>query len=79
MTLEVTQFAGPDGMVHLAVPVAEPNRSYRLVISAEPTTALESVERDERGWPKGFFDLAGTWQGEFPQDYEGDFEQRLEL
>jgi hypothetical protein len=32
-------------------------------------------ELDERGWPVGFFEqLAGSWEGEFVQENEGELD-----
>ena len=79
-SFSTTESAGPDGIVNLSIP-AEPNRSYQVFVQlvARPEKD-ELIERDERGWPKGFFEtLPGSWVGEFPQDYEGDYEKRLEF
>ena len=75
-----TAVSGSDGLVHLDVP-AESNQSYNVFVQlvARPAGS-EEVERDERGWPIGVFETtAGRWRSDFPQDYEGDFEKRLEF
>ncbi len=79
-TFETTQTAGPDGMVHLAVPVPKANQPYRLVVAIEPSLLKEIIQVDDRGYPVGYFEkILGSWEGDFPELYEGDFEKRDEL
>lgn len=75
----LTETAGPDGVIHLSVP-AEPNRSYDVVVSVNPHSATDRPVTARRGWSEGFFEAtAGKWVGEFPQEFEGDYEKRLEF
>jgi hypothetical protein len=79
-TIELTQASDSAGTLHVHVPGQDPNREYRVVVLVEPKRAETQTLRDERGWPNGFFDrLAGSWQGEFPEAPEGEFEQRSSL
>jgi hypothetical protein len=79
-TFETTQTAGPDGLVHLTVPVPNANQPYRLVVAIEPSLLKEIVQLDDRGYPVGYFEkILGSWEGDFPELYEGDFEKRDEL
>jgi hypothetical protein len=79
-TIEVTQAADESGTLHVTVPGQDPNREYHVVVLVKPATKAAPIVRDERGWPHGFFErLAGSWQGEFVEDHEGDFEKRAEF
>jgi hypothetical protein len=76
-SLEFNQAADATGTLHLNLSGQEPNREYRVVVVVQPRVAVNSAPRDKLGWPIGFFErLAGSWQGEFIEEYEGDFEQR---
>ncbi|HZL86959.1 MAG TPA: hypothetical protein VFB96_01170 [Pirellulaceae bacterium] len=78
-SFHLTETAGPDGIIHLSLP-AEPNRSYDVVVSVTPRAEAERPRDSHRGWSEGFFEAtAGKWVGEFPKDYEGDYEKRLEF
>jgi hypothetical protein len=37
-TFETTQTAGPDGLVHLSIPVPNANQPYHLVVAIEPAS-----------------------------------------
>jgi hypothetical protein len=80
-TIELTQAADESGTLHVAVPGQDPNREYRVVVLVEPALrSAQPMSFDERGWPVGYFErLAGSWQGEFLDEYEGDFEHRSEF
>jgi hypothetical protein len=80
-TINLTQAADASGTLRFAVPGHDPNRQYRVVLLVEPASPGDGpLGRDERGWPAGFFErLPGSWQGEFAEDYEGDWERRAEL
>jgi hypothetical protein len=72
-TLELTKTADAAGSLHVTLPGQEPNRAYRITVSLEPApNAGSPVLKDEHGWPAGFFDLAGSWEGEFVQESEGE-------
>ena len=78
-TFEVFQKPAADGMLHLSVPVDDVSREYILRVEVLPKDPTDE-ELQKRGWPPGFFErTAGQWVGDFPQDYEGDFEEREEL
>ena len=78
-SFHLTETAGPDGVIHLSLP-AEPNRAYDVVVSVTPRVETDKPKASHRGWSKGFFEAtAGKWVGEFPEEYEGDYEKRLEF
>jgi hypothetical protein len=76
-TIETLQRAGPDAKLRLEIPVAKPDQSYRVVVlvEEEPDADIAMAQ-----WPAGYIEAtAGAWQGEFPQQFEGEFEQRESL
>ncbi len=78
-SFHLTETAGADGIIHLSLP-AEPNRSYDVVVSVTPRAETAKTESSCRGWSEGFFEAtAGKWVGEFPLEYEGDYEKRLQF
>ena len=78
-TIEVIQRAAADGMLHLSIPVDVAGREYILRVDVFPTDPTDE-ELQARGWSPGFFErTAGRWVGDYPEDFEGDFEVREEL
>jgi len=62
--------SAPDAIV----PAAEPHEALGPKVAKEPSPE-PAAEVDANGWPIGFFDrLAGSWQGDFDDSFEGDFE-----
>lgn len=63
-TVRVSETSGTDGVLHLRVPVGQPNAEFEAVIvlqaKAPPRPAVPSGTPEERGWPPGYFDLAGS-------------------
>jgi hypothetical protein len=45
--------SGPDGKLHLEVPVGQPDTEFEVKITARPKSAANS-------WPPGYFDLFGS-------------------
>lgn len=80
-TIEITEHAGADKIVHLAVPVDSANQLYRFVIVVEPAeNGTCKTEPPARTWPPGFFEATvGQWVGEFERPPQGEFEKREEL
>ena len=77
-TVEFSEHVGPDKVLRLNVPVAEADRTYRVIVFIQPQLAgSEAVQFD---WPPGFIEsTAGAWQGDFPDIADLDYEQRLPL
>jgi hypothetical protein len=46
--------SGPDGKLHLEVPVGRPNTEYEVELVVRPT------KPEGNGWPPGYFDLFGS-------------------
>ncbi|MBI3822511.1 MAG: hypothetical protein HY289_07510 [Planctomycetes bacterium] len=79
-TIETTQTAGADKLLHLTIPVDEANRPYRMVIVLVPESELQT-NCAENGWPAGYFGRTyGSIQDEsFVRQPQGDYPERLEL
>ena len=78
-TIRVLEKTGKDGMLSLRIPLGRPDAEYEVLVVVQPKTAEGPV--DERGWPRGYFDLAGSIddetffrhpQGELPKPVEFD-------
>jgi hypothetical protein len=76
-TIHATQKTGKDGMLSLRIPLGEPETEYEVLIVVQPKSAAPTS--DARGWPPGYFDLAGSIddetfvrppQGELPKSVE---------
>lgn len=75
-TLEFREHAGSDGLVHLTVPVEQPECTYRIIVQIEAVPTSPSTDE----WPPGFIEAtAGKWVGEFPEIADMPFEKRLPL
>jgi hypothetical protein len=60
-TLHVTERTGKDGMLHIVVPLGKPEQDFVVVVIVQATaTAPASTNPEKRGWPPGYFDLAGS-------------------
>ncbi len=58
-TIRVHEKTGKDGALHLNIPLGRPEAEFEVVVIVQPKTpGAETVE--ERGWPPGYFDLAGS-------------------
>jgi hypothetical protein len=78
-TLQVVKQAGPDGVIHLSIPVDDAEQNYRLTVTIEPAAAPAKIATPD-AWPQDFLErVVGAWEGEFDAGDEGDFERREEL
>lgn len=74
--------AGPDRLIHLAIPVDEPNRRYQVTVVIEPAlTEADTARRQATKWPPGFLDeMYGCLSDVSPErGGQGEYEQRDEL
>ena len=56
-TIEITQTAGADRLLHLTIPVDEAGRPYRVVIVLAPESETQGKPTcDDKGWPMGYFE-----------------------
>jgi hypothetical protein len=75
-TIRVLEKTGKDGTLSLRIPLGKPEVEYEVVVVLQPRT---TTTPEERGWPPGYFDLAGSIddetfvrppQGELPKPVE---------
>ena len=60
-TLHVTERTGKDGVLNVSIPLGTPNADFDVVLVVQPKVAAASADGAEaRGWPPGYFDLAGS-------------------
>jgi hypothetical protein len=65
--------SGPDGKLHLEVPVGQPDTEFEVEITARPKSAPKS-------WPPGYFDLIGSIDDEtFVRPPQGESPPPVEL
>ena len=81
-TIKIRQRSDADGRLRLNVPVAQPGQTYQVLVMFQPEQVEAEPpveeEKDELGWPKGFFEqTAGSWQGDFPEPEYGEDVPRL--
>jgi hypothetical protein len=76
-TIHLLEKTGKDGVLSLRIPLGQPDAEFEVVIVAHPGSA--TGEREKRGWPEGYFRLAGSItddtfvrppQGELPRPVE---------
>jgi hypothetical protein len=66
--------SGPDGKLHLEVPVGQPDTEYEVKVTARPKPV--SV----KDWPPGYFDLFGSVDDEtFVRPPQGELPPPVEL
>jgi hypothetical protein len=66
--------SGPDGKLHLEVPVGQPHTEFEVEIVARPKPAAG------KGWPPGYFDLFGSIDDEtFVRPPQGELPPPVEL
>jgi hypothetical protein len=72
-TLRLHEKTGKDGMLNVRIPLGKPDVECEIVVTVRPET-------DERGWPVGYFDLAGSiTDGTFNHHPLGDLPKPVEL
>jgi hypothetical protein len=78
-TIRVLEKTGKDGTLSLRIPLGKPEVEYEVLVVVQPSSVATTPE--ERGWPPGYFDLAGSIddetfvrppQGELPKPVEWD-------
>jgi hypothetical protein len=83
-TLRILEKTDKDGTLHLDIPLGKPEAEFEIVIVVQPKDTLANASTpEERGWPAGYFDLAGSIddetfvrppQGEMPKPLDFDLE-----
>jgi len=78
-TIRLSQKTDKDGSLSLVIPLGAPDQEYDVVVVLESKPSRLTPE--ERGWPPGYFDLAGSIddetfqrhpQGKLPKPVEFD-------
>ena len=76
-TIRATEKTGKDGMLSLRIPLGKPETEYEVLVVVQPKA---TTTPDERGWPPGYFDLAGSIDDEtFVRPPQGELPRPLEL
>ena len=80
-TIRVTERTGKDGILHLRIPVGQPEADYEAVVVLQPQGTAPGAAATEQGWPAGYFEqVPGSITDEtFVRPPQGDYEKRLEL
>jgi hypothetical protein len=74
--------SGPDGKLHLEVPVGVPNTDFEVQVVArpkplEPAKARKATTPAQwRAWVES---MAGSWEGDFERPPQGGYETREPL
>jgi hypothetical protein len=76
-TLRVLEKTGKDGALSLRIPLGKAEVEYEVVIVLQPKSANTP---EERGWPPGYFDLAGSITDEtFVRPPQGELPKPVEM
>ena len=59
-TIRTREKTGKDGSLHLHIPLGRPETEYEVVVVVQPAAGTGTATPEERGWPPGYFDLAGS-------------------
>ena len=80
-SLRVTQRTGKDGVLHVRIPLGAPETDFEVVLVVQPKgTEPSPATPDQRGWPPGYFDLAGSIDDEtFVRPPQGELPKPVEL
>jgi hypothetical protein len=72
----VTSKVGPDGVLHLTLPLGAADAGQDVRVTVEPVAPL-SLATEE--WRRAVLATAGRWQGAFERPPQGDYEEREPL
>ena len=76
-TIRYLEKTGKDGALNLRIPLGKPDAEFEVLVVVQPTTP---VTTDERGWPPGYFDLAGSITDEtFMRHPQGELPKPVDL
>jgi hypothetical protein len=79
-TVCISEKAGKDGVLHLHVPVGQPETEFDAVIVLHPKSPALPTTPEERGWPPGYFDLAGSITDEtFMRQPQGELPKPIDF
>jgi hypothetical protein len=69
---------GPDGVLHLTVPVGAASADREVEVTIE-VAGPKDKNTDQEEWRQFVLTTAGAWQGELQRPDQGDYERRDEL
>ncbi len=80
-TLRVSEKADSDGILHLRIPVGEPDAEYEAVVVLQPSNSGASLAAEALGWPPGYFEETfGSISDEaFARPSQGKLPKAVEL
>lgn len=81
-TLSVSEKTGRDGVLHLRIPLGQPEAEYDAVVVLQARTADDVPNAPEsRGWPSGYFERTfGSITDEtFLRPPQGELPEAVEL
>jgi hypothetical protein len=76
-TIHLVEKTGKDGILSLRIPLDRPEAEYEVVIVAQSASPAALADR---GWPPGYFDLAGSIDDEtFARPPQGELPKPPEM
>lgn len=80
-TIHVQEKTGKDGTLLLRIPLGKPEAEFDVVVVVQPKEApAGATAAEERGWPPGYFDLAGSIEDEtFMRHPQGELPKPIDL
>jgi hypothetical protein len=80
-TIQMTGKTGPDGVLHVNVPIGTAETEFDVVVILQPKQTPTTDSPESRGWPPGFFEkTAGSiTDPTFRRHEQGEFEKRLDF
>ena len=78
-TVRVVEKTGKDGTLNLRIPLGKPEAEFEVVVVVQPCLPASATSA-ERGWPPGYFDLAGSITDEtFVRHPQGEMPKPVDL
>jgi hypothetical protein len=75
MSIILTSRSGPDGKLHLEIPVSQPGAEFEVEVTVRPKRKTMTPEE----WRAWVLSMAGTWKGDFERMPQGEYEIREPL
>ncbi|MCC6419066.1 MAG: hypothetical protein IT429_12600 [Gemmataceae bacterium] len=72
----VTSKVGPDGVLHLTLPVGTADANQEVRVTVEPVVGPMPTAEE---WRRAVLATAGQWRGDFERPLQGDYEEREPL
>ena len=80
-TVRVSEKTGSDGILHLRIPVGEPEAEYDIVVVLQARVRSAAEPRPAVAWPPGYFDqtFGAITDETFVRPPQGELPQGVEL